>query len=192
MLLFYNTTEDYDSSSLETPIYDCYSAFWLSQLEVDFLRTSSSSHSSRAIFSTLTGNRSQGRPRCRSTKTRRRSPTLLGKRWYLCSLFILLPLTCIICRDNKCHLSFPEDNAGQHVKASHQALLPVESANTSPDLHRDHDEYSYSNTNGYATVEHKGESSQLGLWAYEIRNDNLTVAERLEKWNWEPVRLERL
>ena len=52
--------------------------------------------------------------------------------------------------------------------------------------------YSCNRAADYAVVEHKGDTSQLQLWAYEVANDNLTLAERLEREKWETERLEKL
>src|SRR5271155_916447 len=42
------------------------------------------------------------------------------------------------------------------------------------------------------TTNRKREATQLQRWAYEVSNDNLTVAERLEKSRWEASLLESL
>jgi hypothetical protein len=50
-------------------------------------------------------------------------------------------------------------------------------------MHTDSDTQEYSIDDG---------GSQLQLWAYETSNASITIAERLEKANWEAERLERL
>lgn len=37
-----------------------------------------------------------------------------------------------------------------------------------------------------------GNEHQLSMWAYETSDENITVAEKFEKANWEAERLERL
>jgi hypothetical protein len=36
------------------------------------------------------------------------------------------------------------------------------------------------------------DATQLQRWAYEVSTDNLTIAERLEKLNWESTRSQKL
>jgi hypothetical protein len=50
-------------------------------------------------------------------------------------------------------------------------------------IHADSDTLEYSIDDG---------GNQLQLWAYETSNASITIAERLEKANWEAERLERL